>query len=601
MSEKIISAGLKILHDGQIWEVAAWLSSDMLQIKKSNREQKIISPDQIAEVIDQALLEKSLRVAEPDLASFSEKQLVDAERKYDALSRYLDGDPKLSSIETLALELGLSKSYVYVLLRKFCTGTLVSLVSEQRGRKRGTKLLRIEVEEIIKEAIDASSGAGSTVRAIGREVRERCENRKLPAPSIRAICLRIRDRPERETTKRIFGSKKAAQDHSVRGQKKLTSKPLELVQIDHCIVDVVIVDSVHRRPIGRPWLTIAIDIHTRSVLGFYLSLDHPSALSNALCMTHCISPKKLWLTELNLSHVIYPMFGLPKWIHVDNGKDFRSRAFAYGCKEYKIKLTFRPPGSPHHGAHIERYIGTLMRSMRGIIGSTLSSVADKKRYSNLKEPGMTFTELRDWLIEQIGIYHMTEHSQLNCSPLYKWEQSFKQTDEGFSPPALIIDRKKFFIDFLPYRSGTIQRCGVEINTIHYYSHTLKRYSIKKRCIIKFNPASIKNVWVKPEGDDEYIECAYADLSLPDSSLAEYKAARKNLSNRSRERIPPSVVFAAIQRNEQRVSSAARLTSKERRAQEKKRQKGNAPHKLEDATKCISKIDYSRPPKIYDVE
>lgn len=601
MSEKIISAGLKILHDGQIWEVTAWLSSDRLQIKKSNREQKNISPDQITTVIDQALLEKSLQVAEPDLLSFTEKQLADAERKYDALSRHLNGDPELSTIETLALELGHSKSYTYVLLRKFCTGTLISLVSEQRGRKRGTKLLGDEVEQIIKEAIDASSGAGSSVRAIARKVREKCESSKLPTPSIKAIYLRIKDRPERENTKRIFGSKKAAQDHAVRGQKKQTSKPLELVQIDHCIVDIVIVDSVHRRPIGRPWLTIAIDVHTRSVLGFYLSLDHPSALSNALCLIHCISPKNLWLTELNLSNIIYPMFGLPKRIHVDNGKDFRSRAFAYGCKEYKIKLTFRPPGSPHHGGHIERYIGTLMRSMRGVIGSTLSSVADKKRYSNLKEPGMTFTELRDWLIEQIGIYHMTEHSDLRCSPLYKWEQSFKQTDQGVSAPALITDRKKFFIDFLPYRSGTIQRGGVEINTIQYYAHTLKRYSIKKRCIIKYNPASIKNVWVKPAGDDEYIECGYADLSLPDSSLAEYKAARKALSNSSRERIPPSIVFAAIQRNEQRVTDAAKLTSKERRAQEKKRQKGNVHYKLQTDTKGISAIDYSRPPKTYDVE
>ena len=52
--------------------------------------------------------------------------------------------------------------------------------------------------------------------------------------------------------------------------------PLDVVQIDHTIVDLIVVDEVTRTPIGRPVLTLAIDIHTRVVTGFYLGLDHPS-------------------------------------------------------------------------------------------------------------------------------------------------------------------------------------------------------------------------------------------------------------------------------------------------------------------------------------
>jgi putative transposase len=60
---------------------------------------------------------------------------------------------------------------------------------------------------------------------------------------------------------------------------------LEVVQIDHTPVDVIVVDEAHRLPIGGPWLTLAIDVATRVVVGFYVSLEAPSSTSVALCLT----------------------------------------------------------------------------------------------------------------------------------------------------------------------------------------------------------------------------------------------------------------------------------------------------------------------------
>ena len=38
------------------------------------------------------------------------------------------------------------------------------------------------------------------------------------------------------------------------------NEPLELMQIDHTLADVIVVDEIDREPIGRPWLTLAIDV-----------------------------------------------------------------------------------------------------------------------------------------------------------------------------------------------------------------------------------------------------------------------------------------------------------------------------------------------------
>jgi putative transposase len=64
-----------------------------------------------------------------------------------------------------------------------------------------------------------------------------------------------------------------------------------LVQIDHTLADVMIVSASDRQPLERPWLTLAIDVATRMVAGFYKSLDPPSALSVALTLSHSVLPK----------------------------------------------------------------------------------------------------------------------------------------------------------------------------------------------------------------------------------------------------------------------------------------------------------------------
>lgn len=52
----------------------------------------------------------------------------------------------------------------------------------------------------------------------------------------------------------------------------------------HTTVDLIVVDEVTRQPIGRPVLTVAIDIHTPFVAGFYLALNYPSTLLAKVCV-----------------------------------------------------------------------------------------------------------------------------------------------------------------------------------------------------------------------------------------------------------------------------------------------------------------------------
>ena len=69
-----------------------------------------------------------------------------------------------------------------------------------------------------------------------------------------------------------------------------TDCPLAVVQIDHTPADVVLVDAANRRPIGRPWLTIVMDVLSRAIVGYHLSFEASSEATNGFCIAQAILP-----------------------------------------------------------------------------------------------------------------------------------------------------------------------------------------------------------------------------------------------------------------------------------------------------------------------
>ena len=77
-------------------------------------------------------------------------------------------------------------------------------------------------------------------------------------------------------------------------------RPLDLVQIDHTPIDLIVVDESAREPVGRPYLTLAIDVFSRCVVGMVVTLEAPSATSVGLCLAHAVTDKRPWLERLGI-------------------------------------------------------------------------------------------------------------------------------------------------------------------------------------------------------------------------------------------------------------------------------------------------------------
>jgi putative transposase len=87
-------------------------------------------------------------------------------------------------------------------------------------------------------------------------VARRCREAQLRAPDTNTIRVRIAAIPPRERLSRRSHRKAAVDQFAPRpGVFDSAQRPLDLVQIDHTKLDIIVVDDEQRLPIGRPWIT----------------------------------------------------------------------------------------------------------------------------------------------------------------------------------------------------------------------------------------------------------------------------------------------------------------------------------------------------------
>ena len=261
---------------------------------------------------------------------------AEACRRAAAIRRFLlsnSGQSTVAAISDLASELQVSQATTYRLLRRFrADGTVMSLVEAKRGRPTGHRALDAQREEIIEKAIRTYylKPTRPTVSQLVRDIETNCAEVGLKPPHRRTIERRLGDLDLRHRAQRRGETRIEKATMPVPGTLS-TSRPLEIVQIDHTKADIFVVDEESREPIGRPWLTLAMDVFSRMVTGFYLTMDAPSRLSTSLCLLHSVYDKTTWLKAREIEEP-WPVAGLPDRVHVDNGADFRSRAFKRGCE-----------------------------------------------------------------------------------------------------------------------------------------------------------------------------------------------------------------------------------------------------------------------------
>ncbi|WP_246090504.1 DNA-binding domain-containing protein [Nonomuraea deserti] len=226
-----------------------------------------------------------------------------AVRQAEVIGR-LAAEPQVgaAAADAAASELGISQRQVYVLLGRWRAGEGVvsDLLPRRSSGGRGQGRLPAAVEAILREVIDARylNRQRRSVAAVYREVVRRCRAGGMSVPARKTLARRIEALDPATAAAAREGADGARRLRSAGGDPPSIEDLLQQVQIDHTPIDLEVVDERHRLPIGRPYVTAAIDVASRCVVGLVVTLEAPSALSSGLCLAHTVCDKRPWLERL---------------------------------------------------------------------------------------------------------------------------------------------------------------------------------------------------------------------------------------------------------------------------------------------------------------
>jgi len=520
----------------------------------------------------------------------SDLELIPDDKWDEAIFRYEIIKPLLIKGRTRALVTDRAKKYsrspttLYEWIKRYEeSGKVTELLRSDRSDK-GEVRLSDEISDLLKSVIktEYKTQQKKSITQVHRELKRLTREKGLECPHYNTLRKWINKEHPKELQRLREGNKKAAENFSaIQGNFPGANWPLAYVQIDHTWLDIQLCDDYWRRPVGRPWITVVFDVFSRMVLGFRVGFDAPSALITGLAIAHAVLPKEEWLAKYEVNGD-WPCWGIPDTLHMDNAKEFRGVMIQRACDQYGINVEWRPVARPNYGAHIERYLGTLATELKGVSGATFSNIAEKGNYDSEKHAVLTLSDIEEWLtVYIVGVYHNRIHSGIGMSPLEKYKQGILGDEQapGKGLPAKIMDPFRFRLDFLPFVERTVQRVGIVVDDIVYFSDVLRRWinapdpespKLKRKFIIRRDPRDISNLWFYDPEDKQYYSVPYRNTSYPPISVWELKAAQAKLKEEQKGRQDEDQIFAMISRMREIEERAIRDTKRARRSFERKK-------------------------------
>ncbi|OMQ32876.1 hypothetical protein BKX96_22380 [Pseudomonas putida] len=305
------------------------------------------------------------------------------------------------------------------------------------------------------------------------------------------------------------------------------SNILDRWEIDHTPLDVMTVDPVTGRMIGRPFLTVVLDRYSRMIMAYWLHFAAPNTESVLRVIERAISPKASWLAKFPKVINEWPARGLPLRIVPDNAAEFHADNLVIAFTEMGIEIMFPRSRGPQMKGAVERFFRTLnMGLIHTLPGTTFSNVKERGDYIPEKHACLTLQALESALIKWIvDIYHQTPHKGLDSkTPMAVWKAM--EPSRVIQMPA---DLDALETALSHRKLSTIQAYGIQLSNNFYHSDELASLRIRlgeeKKVQIRYRD-ELGHIWVHDPFRNVFFEVPAKDKRLVGMSRDLYKIATK---------------------------------------------------------------------------
>lgn len=372
----------------------------------------------------------------------------------------------------------------------------------QNQWERLPEIVRVTIEKCLEkyfyipEPECLSDVIGSIEASLEEYNRSRPATDKIKIPSQSTLRRRI---GERSQVRRLLTQKgRAAVIKAFASNKRHRTcyRLLERIEGDTHVLDLELVDD-QGKPIGKAALTILLDVGSRKVIGWDISVNPASALKSL----RALKPSLL-------------KYGVGENYILDNGSENTDReelgtAFAF----LGPNITYCRVRCPNEKTFVERWFKSLTtgltHEMRGTTRSNPDDCGDYPSEANAMYTLPVVKQRFEYWLE--NVYHQRRHATLNTSPNKKWEALVNE-----QPPLRRISPEDITRIFWRKTSCTVTNNRVRHDNLQWTAPTLGRLTSltspeRKKLDVYYDASDLGSVLVcHPEYPEKAIRAEAVD-------------------------------------------------------------------------------------------
>jgi putative transposase len=217
--------------------------------------------------------------------------------------------------------------------------------------------------------------------------------------------------------KREKTTREGEREYNLQGRELLGDStqmafgPGSIYQIDATIGNTYLVSSLDRtRIIGRPVIYGCIDVFSRALTGFSVTLEGPSWLGAMLALDNVAMDKVSFCAEFGISikSEDWPCHALPEAILADRG-EFAGYAASTLVNAFRMRMHNAASGRADWKGIIERYFGTIDEKFIKFLPGHVPQLKRRGGPDYVLKAGLTLNEFRQLFICHVLDYNINHY------------------------------------------------------------------------------------------------------------------------------------------------------------------------------------------------
>lgn len=402
---------------------------------------------------------------------------------------------------------------------------------------------------------------------------------RLKIPSQSTLNRILRELDAYETACAQHGSKYAQKRQGWTRKRPSPGRLFELVEADTQQMHVMAEDG-HGKVLGRPYLTVFLEIYTRMPYAWSIGFNPPSLDTTLQALRWSLSSDNMY-------------GGVATRYVFDSGPEFVADNLKRIIALLGGEVCYCEPATGNQKPHVEAFFGLWSKEIaHAMPGTTFSNIATRGDYDAEKNARLTIEDIRDtfrrWVSE---VYCERVHSSLNTSPRLAWEAAYSPmfAPRRYSPSEL---RQHFLSAF----EASAQQGRVRYKSLFWtgpaVSYLANRQPTVGKLRVYYDPSDLGRAWAcHPSYPDEVLELQAVDpdyqegltLHLHQLILKRLKTERETFNPRKAQRARitllrelAKVKTPAQRRQHQRAVEKGSLQKSPKRPTMKRANKRKAP-------------------------